>query len=138
LENIQDDPGEDIFISLSKIISEILRNMPEYEQARIIRYRAGPAHPSKPPILYRMTGNDDNNVIPCEVIESDLFTYITATLPADLNNLPYVDFGSNAIRIIVNNTVVTIVLDHPVDRIHSYYRVHRHVLDITLKKKPES
>mgnify|MGYP001063669151 CR=1 FL=1 len=30
--------------------------------------------------------------------------------------------------------VEAIPLDHPVDRIHSYYRVHRGLMDITLKK----
>jgi hypothetical protein len=34
----------------------------------------------------------------------------------------------------VDDKSVTVMLDTPVDRIHSYYRVHRGLLDITLKK----
>ena len=40
----------------------------------------------------------------------------------------------NRIRIIVDDRITTIMLDNPIDRVHSYYRIHRGLMDISLKK----
>jgi len=60
--------------------------------------------------------------------------FITATLPADPKNAPYADIGPDHVRIIVDDKSVTVMLDAAIDRVHSYYRVHRGLMDITLKK----
>jgi hypothetical protein len=67
-------------------------------------------------------------------METDDQIFITADLPADPKNAPYADIEADLVRIIVDDKSVTVMLDHTVDRIHSYYRIHRGVMDITLKK----
>jgi HSP20 family molecular chaperone IbpA len=84
--------------------------------------------------VFRIGDDDDDDGIPYEVVESDSMIYITAEMPSDPKNLPFADIQVNTIRICVDNRETTIVLDHPIDVIHSYYRVHRGVLDITLQK----
>ncbi len=60
--------------------------------------------------------------------------YITATMPAHQKNAPLVDIQPDNVLIGIDNREVTIMLSQPVDKIHSYYRVHRGVMDVTLKK----
>ena len=79
---------------------------------------------------------DDDGEIPYEMLESDTEVFITAEMPADPKNAPWADIETNCVRIIVDDQTLSIPLNHPVDRIHSYYRVHRGVMDITLKKEP--
>jgi len=45
-----------------------------------------------------------------------------------------VDIQPDNVLIGIDNREVTIMLSQPVDKIHSYYRVHRGVMDVTLKK----
>ena len=68
------------------------------------------------------------------MVESGDDIFITASLPADTKTAPYADIDTNCVRICVDDRVTTIMLDNPVDRIHSYYRIHRGVMDIALKK----
>ncbi|MEI8331013.1 MAG: hypothetical protein WCF90_05105, partial [Methanomicrobiales archaeon] len=63
--------------------------------------------------------------------------FITAKMPTDPKNAPYANIETNCVRIIVDERTETIPLENPVDCIHSYYRVHRGVMDITLKKEHE-
>ena len=60
--------------------------------------------------------------------------YITATMPANPKNAPSIDIQTNNVHVSIDNRDITIVLDKPIDRIHSYYRIHRGLMDITLKK----
>jgi len=55
-------------------------------------------------------------------------------MPPDPKNAPFVDIRVTSARICVDEKETTIVLDHPVDVIHSWYRLHRGVMDITLRK----
>jgi hypothetical protein len=41
------------------------------------------------------------------------------------------------VRICVDNRSTTVPLEKPIDIIHSTYRVHRGVMDITLRKIPD-
>jgi hypothetical protein len=63
--------------------------------------------------------------------------YITATVPSLQRNAPSVDIQPESVHIGIDNREVTIMLSHPIDRIHSYYRVHHGVMDFTLKKVPQ-
>jgi hypothetical protein len=60
--------------------------------------------------------------------------YITAEISPDLQNAPFADIRVNSVRICVDDRETTIVLSHPVDVIHSWYRLHRGLLDVTLRK----
>lgn len=135
MQNNPNGPYDDVFSNLAKIVEDIVRNMPESQHARIVGYTIITREPSSDdPRVYHFDSPEDEDDIPYEVMESDDQVFITATLPADLKNAPYADIEPDRVSIIADDKTVTIDLDNPVDRIHSYYRVHRGVLDITLKK----
>jgi HSP20 family molecular chaperone IbpA len=135
MQNNPNGPYDDVFSNLAKIVEDIVRNMPESQHARIVGYTIITREPSSDDHrLYHFDSPEDDDDISYEVMESDDQVFITATMPADLKNAPYADIEPDRVSIIADDKSVTITLDNPVDRIHSYYRVHRGVLDITLKK----
>jgi len=135
MPNRDNNPYDDIFANISKIVEEIVKNMPENQHARIIGYTLITRGSGEPPVIYRV-GHDDDDYegIPVEVVESDDTIFITAELPPDPRNAPYAEIRRDAVRICVDDYESIIPLDHPVDVIHSYYRVHRGVMDISLRK----
>jgi HSP20 family molecular chaperone IbpA len=138
MQNNPNSPYDDIFSNLAKIVEEIVRNMPEHQHARVVGYTIITRHPGDgEPELFNAGPPDDEREIPYEIVESEDSVFITATLPSDPKNLPIADIQPNAVRISVDDHDTTIILDSPVDKIHSYYRVHRGVMDITLKKVPQ-
>jgi hypothetical protein len=135
MQNNPNGPYDDVFSNLAKIVEDIVKNMPESQHARIVGYTIITRQPSSDdPQVYHFDSPEDDDDIPYEVMESDDQIFITATLPADLKNAPYADIDTDHIRIIVDDKSVTVMLDHTVDRAHSHYRVHRGLMDITLKK----
>jgi hypothetical protein len=135
MQNNPNGPYDDIFSNLAKIVEDIVKNMPESQHARIIGYTIITRNPSPDdPRICQFESPEEDGDIPYEVMESEDKVFITATLPVDLKNAPYADIDVDHVRIIVDDKSVTVMLDTIVDRIHSYYRVHRGVLDITLKK----
>jgi len=134
MQNNSSNPYDDIFSNISKIMEEIVKNMPEHQHARIVGYTIITRGSNEPPAVFRIGRDNDDDEIPYEVIESDDMIYITAETPPDPKNAPFADIRVNSIRIIVDDHEMTILLNHPVDVIHSWYRLHRSVLDITLKK----
>jgi HSP20 family molecular chaperone IbpA len=133
MQNNSGNPYDDIFSNISKIMEEIVKNMPEHQHARIVGYSIVTRGSNEPPAVYRI-GRDDDDEIPYEVVESEDMIYVTAEIPPDSKNAPFADIGINTVRICVDDRETTIVLNHPVDVIHSWYRLHRGLLDITLKK----
>ena len=139
MQNNPNGPYDDVFSNLAKIIEDIVRNMPESQHARIVGYTIISRQPSSDdPRVYHFDSPEDDEDIPYEVMESDDQIFITITLPVDVKNAPYADIEPDQVRVIVDDKSVTIALDRPIDRIHSYYRVHRGVLDISLKKVKQS
>jgi hypothetical protein len=135
MKNNPNSPYDDVFNNLAKIVEDIVRNMPDNHNARIIGYTIITRNPSNgDPEIFRPCEPGDDDEIPYEVVESDEMIYITVTMPIDSKNAPLVDIQEERVRVDVDNRNVSILLDHPVDRIHSYYRVHRGMMDITLKK----
>jgi len=135
MQNNPNGPYDDVFNNLAKIVEDIVKNMPENQHARIVGYTIISRQPaSDDPRVFHFNPPVDDDDIPYEVMESDDGIFITATLPADPKNAPYADIEPESVRIVVDNKSVTIMLDHKVDRVHSYYRVHRGLLDITMKK----
>ncbi|WML68331.1 MAG: hypothetical protein METHP_01946 [Methanoregula sp. SKADARSKE-2] len=128
-------PYDDVFNNLAKIVEEIVKSMPDSQHARIVGYTIITHHPPSgdPEIIRGFTPEDDGE-IPYEVTETEEEVFITAQLPADPKNAPFADIQPESVRINVDDRDTTIMLDHPVDRIHSNYRVHRGVMDICLKK----
>ena len=135
MQNNPNGPYDDVFNNLAKIVEDIVRNMPESQHARIVGYTIITRHPSGgDPEVYRVGSPEDEGEIPYEVVESENQVFITATMPADPRNIPVADIDINCVRICVDDRTTTIMLDHPIDRIHSYYRLHRGVMDISLIK----
>ncbi|OPX62746.1 MULTISPECIES: hypothetical protein [unclassified Methanoregula] len=135
MQNNPNGPYDDVFSNLAKIVEDIVKSMPESQHARIIGYTIITRQPSsEDPQVFHFNAPDDDDEIPYEVMESDDQIFITATLPADFRNAPYADIGTDHVRIFVDDRSVTVMLDSMVDRIHSHYRIHRGIMDITLKK----
>lgn len=138
MRNNPNNPYDDVFNNLAKIVEEIVKNMPDNHNARIIGYTIVTRHPSNgEPGAFRPGEADDDEEIPYEIVESDDRIFITVTMPADTKNAPLVDIQSSSVRVDIDHRNVTVMLDHTVDRIHSYYRIHRGVMDISLKKAPD-
>ncbi|WAC04396.1 MAG: hypothetical protein OS112_07955 [Methanoregula sp.] len=134
MQNNPNNPYDDIFQNISKIVEEIIKNMPEHQHARIVGYTIITRGSNEPPAVFRAGENEKSDGIPYEVVECDDMIYITAEMPADPKNAPFADIRVTSVRICVDERETTIVLDHPVDVIHSWYRLHRSVMDITLRK----
>ena len=135
MQNNPNSPYDDVFNNLAKIVEEIVKNMPDNQHARIIGYTIITRNPSQgQPGIFRMGEQEDDTEIPYEVVESEDMIYITANMPIEYKNAPLVDIQPDRVFVGIDNREITIMLDQPIDRIHSNYRVHRGVMDITLKK----
>jgi hypothetical protein len=135
MQNNSNGPYDDVFNNLAKIVEDIVKSMPDHQHARIVGYTIITRQPSSgEPEVFREEIPEDDGQIPYEVTDSDDQIFITAKMPADPKNAPYADIQPTCVRISVDNTDTTILLDHPIDRIHSTYRIHRGVMDISLKK----
>src|SRR5512136_71287 len=89
MQNNPNGPYDDVFRNLAKIVEDIVKNMPESQQARIVGYTIITRQPSSDdPRVYHFDSPEDDDDIPYEVIESDDQIFITAILPADLKNAP--------------------------------------------------
>jgi HSP20 family molecular chaperone IbpA len=135
MKNNPNSPYDDVFNNLAKIVEDIVKNMPDNHHARIVGYTIITRHPSNAdPEVFRAGDSGDDEEIPYEVVESEDMIYVTATMPANPKNAPSIDIQTNSVHVSIDNRDITIMLDKPVDKIHSYYRIHRGLMDITLKK----
>lgn len=135
MPNNPNGPYDDVFSNLARIVEDIVKNMPESQHARIVGYTIISREPSSDdPRIYHFGAPEGDDEIPYEVMESDDHIYITAILPPDLKNAPFADIEPDRVRIVADAKAVTVMLDHTVDRVHSYYRIHRGLMDITLHK----
>jgi len=135
MQNNPGGPYDDVFNNLARIVEDIVKSMPENQHARIIGYTIITRQTSDgDPEVFRLGQPEDDGEVPYEVVETDDEFLITAELPAGLKNAAFADIGSQYVRIIADDRITTIMLDIPVDRVHSYYRVHRGLMDISLKK----
>lgn len=135
MQNNPNGPYDDVFNNLARIVEDIVKNMPESQQARVIGYTIITRHTvDGDPEIFRSGSPADDGEIPYEVVETDEDLFITATLPADPKNAAIADIEPDQVRIYVDDRTTTVMLPHPIDRIHSTYRVHRGVMDISMKK----
>jgi hypothetical protein len=136
MQNNPNNPYDDVFNNLAKIVEDIVKNMPDNHNARIIGYTIITRNPlNADPGIFRPGEPFDDDEIPYEIVESDDTIFITVTIPVDSKNAPFVDIQEECVQVDIDNRNVSIMLDHKVDRIHSYYRVHRGIMDITLRKE---
>jgi len=135
MQNNPNSPYDDVFNNLAKIVEDIVKNMPDNHHARIVGYTIITRHPSNGDPGHFPAGDPgDDEEIPYEVVESDDMIFITATMPANPKNAPSIDIQTDNVHVCIDNRDITIMLNQPIDKIHSYYRIHRGLMDITLKK----
>jgi HSP20 family molecular chaperone IbpA len=135
MQNNPNGPYDDVFGNLAKIVEDIVRNLPESQQARVIGYTIITRHAAGgDPEIFRAGPPGDDGEVPYEVVETLDDIFITAALPSDPQNAPTVDIEPDRVHILVDERITTVLLPHPIDRIHSTYRVHRGVMDISLRK----
>lgn len=135
MQNNPGGPYDDVFNNLARIVEDIVKNMPESQHARIIGYTIITRQSSTgDPEVFRIGSPEDDGEVPYEVVETDDEIFITAELPAELKNAPFADIETQCVRIVADDRITTIMLEGPIDRVHSYYRVHRGVMDISLRK----
>jgi len=135
MPNNPSGPYDDVFSNLAKIVEDIVKNMPESQHARIVGYTIITRQGSGgDPEMFRADPPDDDGEVPYEVVETDNDIFITAEMPADPKNAPVAEIEPECVRILVDERLTTIMLNTPIDRIHSYYRIHRGIMDIALKK----
>jgi len=135
MQNNPNSPYDDVFNNLAKIVEDIVKNMPDNHHARIVGYTIITRHPSNgDPGIFQAGDPGDDEEIPYEVVESDDMIFITATMPTNPKNAPSIDIQTDTVHVCIDNRDITIILNHPIDKIHSYYRIHRGLMDITLKK----
>ena len=135
MQNNSNGPYDDVFNNLAKIVEDLVKSMPDHQHARIVGYTIITRQPSSgEPDVFRSGIPEDDCELSYEVTESEEQIFITAMMPADPKNAPYADIQPDSVRIIVDDRETTIMLDHTIDRIHSTYRIHRSVMDITLNK----
>ncbi|HNX18196.1 MAG TPA: hypothetical protein PKM50_07715 [Methanoregula sp.] len=131
------NPYDEVFGNLSKIVEEIVRNMSEAENARIIGYTIVTRQAPGEPGVFPGGSNSSDDDIPYEMQETDTHFFITAAIPPQAEHSPYADIQPDKVRICVDNRSTIVMLEKPIDIIHSTYRVHRGVMDISLWKVPD-
>jgi HSP20 family molecular chaperone IbpA len=130
---MQNNPDDDVLNNVvKKIVEDIIRTFPNPDGARIVGYTVITGFPGDN--RKRVIHSEDENRIPYEIIESDDAIFITATLPTRHESAPFADINPNMVRVCVDDRMAAIDLPCMVDVIHSGYRVHRGVMDITLRK----
>ncbi|MCK9580955.1 MAG: hypothetical protein M0Q92_10990 [Methanoregula sp.] len=135
MQNNPNGPYDDVFSNLAKIVEDIVKNMPESQHARVIGYTIITRHTgADDPDVFRSPLSGDDRAIPYEIVETEDDLFITATLPTDPRNAPIAEIEPDEVRICIDDKITTVLLPHPIDRIHSTYRVHRGIMDISLKK----
>jgi len=131
----KENPYEDFLKSITKLVEDIMNDLPEEQHARFIGctiIAGGTGGP--PPFSHGRQGN--NREIRYEIIESGERIFITTQLPPDIRNAPYADIEQDSVRICVDDLDTRIPFPVRIDIIHSFYSVRHGVMDIVLKKKP--
>jgi hypothetical protein len=89
-------------------------------------------------VAFRITADGDGHRLPYESIDSDDILFITARLPPDARNPPFVDIMQDVIRVFLDERAAIIIMKSPVDVARSHFTVRNGVLDITLTKFKKS
>jgi hypothetical protein len=118
---------------IARIVEEIVKNLPDQENARFIGCTIISGTNSDAPKIFHVRSGKPPE-ISYEVIESDDRIFITALIPPEVPALAYADIKPDAVHIRAGNLQATIALQKPIDVIHSFYRVRHGIMDIVLSK----
>ena len=124
------NPNDDIYQNIARIMEQLLRNLPESDQGPIIGVTiiAGGRQQETEP--------QGEERVPYELVESGENVYITATIPTETRSAPYVDIQPAQVRLVMDEQVTAVDLPVPIDVQHSFYQVRHGVIDVICHKKP--
>lgn len=131
-----ENPYDEFMKQLTKMVEDILRNMPAEDTPRIIGCTIITGTSGVQPPFLQIGGSAISQEITYEMIEAEDRIFVTARIPSEIQTAAYADIGSDAVHIFANDQRVRIEMPVPIDVIHSYYQVRHGVIDIVLKKKP--
>ncbi|MBN2734960.1 MAG: Hsp20/alpha crystallin family protein [Methanomicrobiaceae archaeon] len=129
------EPNDDVFRNLAKVMEEIISSLPLDENARFVGCTIISGHGEEPRIFQL-----DESAIPerkeleFEVIEGPDKVYITAEMPSDVKTMPNVDVQPEMVRICVDDNEKTIKLPCMVYAGQSSLKITNGVLDIVCDK----
>jgi hypothetical protein len=130
----QNNPYDDFLKNISRMVEDIIRNMPEKDGTHFIGYTIIAGKPGEEPRIIPMDKRPDEE-IEYEVIEDEQFLFVTARLPPHARSAAYADISAEGVTIVVGERKASIPFDIRIDVIHSYYQIRHGVIDIVLKKK---
>lgn len=124
------NPNDDIYQNIARIMEQLLRNLPDAEHGPIIGVTiiAGGRHHGTEP--------RDEESVPYELVESGENVYITATIPTEIRSAPYVDIQPGQVRLVMDEQVTAVDMPATIDVKHSFYQVRHGVIDVICHKKP--
>lgn len=128
----QGNPYDEILKNIRKVMEELMKDLNRAGDHRIVGYTivVGPdsmVHAIRPDIV-NMAGME------CELVETEDWIFIAAELPPDLPAAPEVDIQPEEVRIRIGSVMKQVPLPARIDIKHSFYDIHRRVLDIACRK----
>jgi HSP20 family molecular chaperone IbpA len=132
---MRNDPYDDIFRNLAKMMEELLKDLPAQGMSHFVGYTII-TQPGEAPRVLRRDREGNRQDVPYEVIETKDRIYVTAELEGDDDDMDlYADIGPDSICIHQNDGETIIDLDCDIDVERSYYDVLHGVMDIVCYKK---
>jgi hypothetical protein len=127
-----ENPYDDFLKNLAKLVEDIVRNLPDGENARFIGCTiiAGGTN-GFPQVPGTGAGKRE---IRFEMIDTEDRVFITAEIPPGTKNAPYADISPESVRICIDELNSVIPFEEKIDVIHSFYMVRHGVMDIVLRK----
>lgn len=124
------NPNDDIYQNIARIMEQLIRNLPDTEHGPIIGvtiFAGARQHGTEP---------QGDGRVPYELVESGENVYITATIPTEIRSAPYVDIQPAQVRLVMDEQVTAVDLPATIDVKHSFYQVRHGVIDVICHKMP--
>ncbi|MBP2134600.1 HSP20 family molecular chaperone IbpA [Methanomicrobium sp. W14] len=131
------EPNDDVFKNLAKVMEDIISSLPFDENARFVGCTIISGHSGdEPPRIFQMDGSEKANSekLEYEVLEGPDKVYVTARLPVDVITMPYIDVQPEIVRICFGDNENTIKLPCMVHAGQSVSNVKNGVIDIVCDK----
>lgn len=132
-----DNPYDEFIRNLSRMVEDLLKNLPQDEVTHIIGCTIISGNGAKLP-HFILKNDESEDEICFETIESPDKLFVTARLPINMSSAPYADITPDSLHIVVNEKRTQVPLPCRVDVIHSHYQIRHGMIDIILKKKPRA
>ena len=127
-----ENPYDDFLKNLAKLVEDIVKNMPDGEDAKFIGCTIITGGTNGFPQTPGTTGG--RREIRYEMIDTEDRIFITAEIPSGTKNAPYADINPDSVRICIDELNTVIPFEEKIDVIHSFYMVRHGVMDIVLRK----